>query len=62
VQSEIGGRGEREVGGAQALAEGAVAAGCAEGGVGVGGDVEGVGYEAGVVLESGPWWERSLLF
>jgi hypothetical protein len=54
VQSEIGGRGEGEVRGAEALAECAVAAGCGEDAVGVGGDVEGVGYEAGVVLlESG---------
>lgn len=46
VQGEIGGGGEGEVCCAEALAEGAVAAGCGEGAVGIEGDEGGVGYEA----------------
>ena len=47
VEGEIGGGGEGEVGGAEALAEGAVAAGGGEVALGGEGDVGCVGYEAG---------------
>ena len=46
VQGEVGGGGEGEVRGAEALAEGAVAAGGGEGAFGGEGDVGRVGYEA----------------
>jgi hypothetical protein len=47
VQGEVGAGGEREVCCAEALAEGAVAAGGGEVALGVEGDVGGVGYESG---------------
>ena len=47
VQGEVCGGGEGNVRCAEALAEGAVAAGGGEGALGVEGDVGGVGYEAG---------------
>lgn len=47
VEGEVGGGGEGEVGGAEALAEGAIAAGGGEVALGVEGDVGCVGYEAG---------------
>jgi hypothetical protein len=49
VESEVGGGREGEVCCAEALAEGAVAAGGGEGAVGVEGDVGGVGYETTLV-------------
>lgn len=47
MEGEVGGGGEGEVGCAEALTEGAVAAGGGEGAAGGEGDVGGVGYEAG---------------